>query len=450
MVPKLRKHLALLFLVFYGSNGTSQLMNNRDGGDVMFRYDLQNESNAPEARMLQWNNAYCSKWCDWCGNAGPETDITLTEYSQYKPFHVRVPKTNYVTEAKKYPLLLTLHGYGVCPLACHSYLAYMSMDDAPFNMPVISVVPEGLVGFAGKIAWNAMPNVCCQQDPTVDDVGYLKAVVAETLKRYPNADPDRVFCTGYSNGAMMCNRLACEAPEVLAGVMALAGQLHTSGPGGHEVKCKGTYPVPMLSVWGSDDMTVRYDGYQPLTGLTSPGGEQNFKNWLELNKCDTLGESDDYAANCDKCPEGELDLLPEVGSYMSWATAGAKKHHGPGFPDAALETRVYRGKKCPDGGSVEHWEIRGGGHGPWFADKNDANLGPGVFYYESLSWLLKNARPAGIVQASETPPSDTGASETSSSGTGDDDASGTASGAPSVNDFLGAFPVLLFGMVQSF
>ena len=68
--------------------------------------------------------------------------------------------------------------------------------------------------------WNAVPQ--SEQPPDgsnrrgVDDVGFLRALVASLGQRYP-LDPERIFVAGFSNGGRMTLRLACEAPDVYRG-----------------------------------------------------------------------------------------------------------------------------------------------------------------------------------------------------------------------------------------
>jgi poly(3-hydroxybutyrate) depolymerase len=47
----------------------------------------------------------------------------------------------------------------------------------------------------------------------VDDVGYLRAVIAEVSVRFA-VDPRRVYVTGHSDGADMAHRLACESARL--------------------------------------------------------------------------------------------------------------------------------------------------------------------------------------------------------------------------------------------
>jgi polyhydroxybutyrate depolymerase len=54
----------------------------------------------------------------------------------------------------------------------------------------------------------------------IDDVGFFSALINHFVKIY-NADPERIYATGASNGGMMCYRLACELSGKIIAVAAL-------------------------------------------------------------------------------------------------------------------------------------------------------------------------------------------------------------------------------------
>ena len=61
----------------------------------------------------------------------------------------------------------------------------------------------------------------------IDDVGFTRAIVS-TMARGCSIDPGRVYALGYSNGGAMVLRLALEAPDVVAGVIAISANLPTA------------------------------------------------------------------------------------------------------------------------------------------------------------------------------------------------------------------------------
>lgn len=151
------------------------------------------------------------------------------------------------------PVLMALHGGGGGALYQAddgNYGLITKSEQAGF----IAVFPNGISNArSGLLAtWNA--GACCgrARDEDVDDVGYLKAVIADLARRL-RVDQARVFATGMSNGGMMAYRLACEAPEVFRGIAAVAGTDNTRS-------CEPSKRVPVLHIHARNDDRVLYEG----------------------------------------------------------------------------------------------------------------------------------------------------------------------------------------------
>jgi polyhydroxybutyrate depolymerase len=93
------------------------------------------------------------------------------------------------------------------------------------------------------------------QKANVDDVGFIRAVIADISAKL-KVDPRRVFATGISNGAIMSNRLACEAADKIAAVALVVG----TAPYGLEESCAPGRPVPLMAFLSRDDPLVPYEG----------------------------------------------------------------------------------------------------------------------------------------------------------------------------------------------
>jgi predicted esterase len=83
-------------------------------------------------------------------------------------------------------------------------------------------------GYGGS--WNA-GQPCCGSALSLglDDVSYLRAIVANAARRTP-VDLSRVYVIGFSNGGMMALRAAVEARDVFAGACAIGGDLLVADP----------------------------------------------------------------------------------------------------------------------------------------------------------------------------------------------------------------------------
>lgn len=97
------------------------------------------------------------------------------------------------------------------------------MDRLADRESFIAVYPNGNGRFGKRLlTWNA--GTCCAYlvINNVDDVGFVRALVATLAEKVP-IDRRRVYATGLSNGAMMSHRLAAEAADLIAAVAPVAG-----------------------------------------------------------------------------------------------------------------------------------------------------------------------------------------------------------------------------------
>lgn len=184
--------------------------------------------------------------------AGPgDYRYALRHGGRERFYLVHVPRSYRADRAM--PVVLALHGGG----GSASYQA----RDATYGLiskseeaGFVAVFPNGASPLrSGALAtWNA--GGCCgrARDTDVDDVGFLREVVAD-VKRRLAVDAARVYAIGMSNGGMMAYRLACEIPGTIRGIMAVAGTDATR-------QCTPRVPVPVLHIHALDDDHVPYHG----------------------------------------------------------------------------------------------------------------------------------------------------------------------------------------------
>jgi poly(3-hydroxybutyrate) depolymerase len=92
-----------------------------------------------------------------------------------------------------------------------------------------------------------------------DDVGFVDAMLSD-LGAQATIDPQRVYASGFSNGAAFTARLAVERSRVLAAAAFSGGALH-------EPRAIGR-PIPMYLTGGTlDDRVLAQTGPPPLTEL---------------------------------------------------------------------------------------------------------------------------------------------------------------------------------------
>lgn len=98
------------------------------------------------------------------------------------------------------------------------------LDRLAVSDDVIVVYPDGHEGH-----FNDCRRVADYSARTlnIDDIGFMRRIV-ERLVADQGADPKRVDVIGYSNGAHMALRLVLEAPDLVRGAVAVAGNVPTS------------------------------------------------------------------------------------------------------------------------------------------------------------------------------------------------------------------------------
>lgn len=231
------------------------------------------------------------------------------------------------------PLVILLHGYAASGWAQTVVTPFGEIID---QKQFVLARPNGTVNSLGKRFWNAT-DYCCDFDRTgVDDVAFLRALIADVRSKRAVS---QVFVVGHSNGGFMALRLACEASDVIDGVVSLAGATWLE-----DGKCAGGRMIPVLLVHGTKDETIRYDGEVGKY----PSASETFRRFARRAGCDSASSS------------RELDFLGEASD---------------------LETTSAEPAQCAR--AVELWTLRDAGHVPGF----DARWTNAV-----IDWLQEKSR----------------------------------------------------------
>jgi polyhydroxybutyrate depolymerase len=144
-----------------------------------------------------------------------------------------------------------------------------SGPSGPICIPDVASYPcPPECGDCGKCGWAS-----CN-----DDVGFLKAVVAGVSANF-TTDGESYFVTGFSNGSMMTNRIACDASGLFAAVALVGGRVE---PG---FECMPSLRLPLLQVNGGSDHTVPFDGQASSDGYLFASTDSVTDHWLEGEAC---------------------------------------------------------------------------------------------------------------------------------------------------------------------
>jgi polyhydroxybutyrate depolymerase len=142
-------------------------------------------------------------------------------------------------------LVINLHGAGATGSGQAALSNYNAIAD---QYGFVVAYPDGI-----DFSWADGRGASIPDRQGVDDVGFLVQLV-DRLSRDYGVPPGRVFATGFSAGAFMATRLACERADLISAVAPVAGSLGVAYP------CAPSRPVSVLQVNGNADPVVPFNG----------------------------------------------------------------------------------------------------------------------------------------------------------------------------------------------
>lgn len=136
----------------------------------------------------------------------------------------------------------------------------------------IVVRPEGQYKLNALTSWNA------DLDPLgVDDVQFVIDILDDVESQYL-IDKSRIYAVGFSGGARMVSRLACELPDVFTAMAMVAGIQYP-------VNCNSSESVSILAFHGEQDTVNPYDSTSTSPEYWVWGVEESIAGWAEHNQC---------------------------------------------------------------------------------------------------------------------------------------------------------------------
>ncbi len=237
---------------------------------------------------------------------------------QGRPYELRLPAA--FDKNEPVPLVVMVHGYGVNGIGQD---ILFPISSALKERQFIYALPSGTVDATGKRFWNATDACCDFGRIAVDDVSFLRAVIDDVKSKY-KIDARKVFLVSHSNGSFMSLRMACEASDIVSGVVSVAGAAWQEFS-----KCPdGGQPVSVLQIHGTKDDTILYRGNERY-----PSAVGTVERFAARNGC-----------------------APGLGTGEALDLVG----------DNVTETKRETFSGCPKSGTVELWSIEGTGHLPLF------------------------------------------------------------------------------------
>lgn len=227
--------------------------------------------------------------CTPTAGAGETSTTTATVPAVHTWFTVTVDgaKRRFLVVAPKHPVgeklpaVIAMHGAGG---SAQQFADSTSFAADATSGAFIAVFPDGSPQTAGTYVWNA--GTCCGKavEDNVDDIGFLKTVMAQLTAKH-DVDGDRIYFAGFSNGGMMAYRAACDLGDSVAGIAVVSGALNVTS-------CPSGATMPVLIIHGTADDIVPYDGGNPVPALsyglkpwTNESVAQAVTAWTDRDEC---------------------------------------------------------------------------------------------------------------------------------------------------------------------
>lgn len=222
------------------------------------------------------------------------TNETVDVAGNARRYVLAVPKT--YDAARKYPLIVALHGDGQDGPA---FRAFLPFDDIAGDDAIVAY-PTGAV------------DIFTPYDQNPDQL-MIEATIEAVKGKYA-IDEGKVWGFGYSKGGFMANEIACRKPGVFKAMAIHAGGAPQEPQMNGFPVCPGVVGLPVLATEGEFDTAI--------------GGDYGAQYWASVNGCSNQ-RSATTPAECKKhngCPADKpvvYCLAPGVSHYPIWANAAA-------------------------------------------------------------------------------------------------------------------------------
>lgn len=185
-----------------------------------------------------------------------------------REFLIYVPEPG--VETANLPVIISLHGtLG----SAEQMMGFADFRPLAEKEKFLIVCPNGITQ-----TWNDGRATKANQ-AGIDDVGFIDQLITHLITTY-FVDAQKVYITGMSNGGFMASRLACELPERIAAIAAVAATLDK------KAAIRPVKPLPVMYMHGTKDRLVPYaGGPTKAAGGNIFGHEEIVKLWAGIDQC---------------------------------------------------------------------------------------------------------------------------------------------------------------------
>ena len=219
----------------------------------------------------------------------------------------------------------------------------------------IVIYPQGLTNSWGQTGWNNGTLL----SPNADDLTFFDAMINDAINT-DNANPARIYVSGFSMGAIMSYHLACNRNDRIAAIGVMSGAMSSTDYS----SCSPTYITPVIHIHGDADGTVPYQG-SPIVSLKL--GKDSFDFWATAHACATTADS-------------------------------------TRFPDSANDGLTFDRfvmQNCSSPGAAELIRANGGGHNYWYKPANDITEIQEIWRF-FRQWEHNNPATASVYEVAQS------------------------------------------------
>lgn len=253
-----------------------------------------------------------------------------------RSYRVYVPSSLDSDEAA--PVILAFHAFA---MNAQGLQRLIELDVLAEREGFLVAYPNGTGSTSLFLTFNAGGIAPPFDDGLPDDVEFTRRLL-DDLASIAAIDNRRIFAAGYSNGGMMCYRLAAQLSDRIAAIASIAGTQAVEFP-------PPPRPVPICHFHGSEDGIVPPSGPAPGTPpfITFLTLDETVAIWKGINGCTTAGVTE-------RLPNTTLDRTLVVRSnYGNCATSSEIVVHrilggGHTWPGTKLPNNPVTGRTSRD------------------------------------------------------------------------------------------------------
>jgi polyhydroxybutyrate depolymerase len=206
--------------------------------------------------------------------------------------------------SESFPLLLAFHGStGVGKFFDPGYIiwfyqdtwfeGYTDLNEKADEEGFIVVYPKALLFYSPPFSYYyfgfnvpVYPESWFRWRSLTDDVGFVVDLI-DKMENVYNIDSDRIYLTGFSNGADFTYSLGCLLSDKVAAIAPVAGEIAKKEADEEDY----TYPpdpenpLPIIVFHGTEDPAYPWDGDQWGCGI-----DPSIQFWVKHNGCDPKPE----------------------------------------------------------------------------------------------------------------------------------------------------------------